>query len=519
VAAVLAATVAIGVAISLVLGNTPEDRAVALVPADAAFYATVYLDPSLGQQQAAKKVLERAGEAGAGSGDRDVLDKAIGAIVEGLTPADYERDVKPYEGNQLAVFARPSEPPTLLVATDAPRESLEAMHGVLAEEYPGDYYRIETDRERGHPYEHVVYSEDGEPAYGANAFAVVDGFVAIGHEEGVRGALDAASGRSLAGVDRLAEARDKVSSDVLAFAYIDPERLLDASRDDYYQSAGETAALEALADLGPVATTLTAGDGGAQLDLAMSSPPGAAPLSDPAALLETLPARASAAISIGDLGPLLRHASGGMAALVDRLRQGIGNLADLDLDTEISPWLGEVGAYLIGDDPETVEGAAVAQTHSRQASDAVLDRIESYYSYDYGFGDEYVYESGDGLGFDVGESENPLQVRGDSDRVIAGGGAAGFSTATALDANGGFGDSDLYRRAAGLLSGYEPFMAIDAHSMQRLFERAEEAEYDESYMREVRPWISSIETVAGGVRDDGGQLRIRLAASLDDGSG
>jgi hypothetical protein len=503
------------IAVSLVLGDAPEDHAVELVPADVALYATVHLDPSLGQKRATKDVLDRARDAGAGDGSSESLEDVIGALVTGSTPADYKSDIKPYVGDQIALYQRAGDDEaTLLMATEDPQASQRAMHRALKREYPDVYYRIVNGSYRQQPYEHVVY-RDFEGAPPGAAFTVVDGFVVIGDEEGVRASIDASSGASLATSEKFEQARGKLSDDVLGFAYFDGKPLEEAARTDPYATSDELVPLELLADVGPVAATLTARDSRLELDLAAGGASGRAGLlQNPSALLAALPAEAIGAISLGDFGAPLRETLGRSNARAGEIREAVFDLAELDADSDVASWLGQLGAYVAGEDTDTVEGGLVAETRSPRSSDQALDQIESYYSssYDYGF-DDYVYGSDDGLGFDV-VGTNVVQVRGDEDRVVAGMGAAGFSTYRALDADGGFGESEVYRRAAGMLGGYEPFLVIDAPPMQRLLEEATDAYYDETYVNEVQEWLSTISTVAGGVRRSGDDIHVKLVAEV-----
>ncbi len=513
---------AIGVAVVVtkLLGDSPEDHAVALVPADATAYATVYLDPSLGQKLATKGVLDSAREAGAGDGTPESLEEVVATLVEELSPLEYERDLKPELGDQLAVFAREDEPATLLAATDDPRASLASMRAWLRDEFSDEYYRIVSTTHRGLPYEHVVYAADGEPLDWTSAFTIVDGFVVVGSESGVRASIDAHEGDSLAGSEEFSTLRDRLSDDVLAAAYVDPRPLPEAVSDSYVDAGTETT-LEWWATAGPTAATLYADDDDFQLDLAPSAPSGeAAPLRDPDALLASMPADAVAAISLGDLeGPLRGVLEGDQDERAAEMRDAVDDVADLDLSSDVVSWLGALGAYVSGEDEDDFEAAVVAETRSPASSDGVLDRIESEYS-----GDEYdeytyyggttVYPSDDGLGFEVGALGDVLQVRGDEDRVIVGAGPSGFSTEAALDAEGGFGDSEAYGRAADLLDGYEPFLVIDAPATRHLIAQLTGAYDDEAYLGGLEPWVESLDTVAAGVHGDGDGTRIRMVADI-----
>lgn len=502
------------IAVSLVLGDAPEDHAIELVPADAAFYATFYLDPSLGQKRATQDVLERARDAGAGDGSGESLEDAVGALVTGSRPVDYESDVKPHVGSQLAIYARPGGEMTQLFSTNDSLASRRAMHRMLEREYGEDsYYRIVSSSYRGQPYEYVAYSEYSEDSI--VAFAVVDGFVVVGNEDDVKASIDAARGASLASSERYSQARGSASDDVLAFAYVDGVPLEREAYADSYLDSDEITSLEVLAEMSPIAATLTADGSHPELDvIAQKSSEIPLSLEGTSALLESLPAEAIAAIALGDFGTSLREVLAGSGGRAEDLRDVVDDLAGLSADSDVASWVGQIGAYVAGADIDTVEGALVAETRSPGDSDRVLDQIEDYYSSEYDFDYNYVYGSDDGLGFDVFAGDDLFQVRGDSDRVIAGAGAAGISTDRALDANGGFGKTELYQRAAGMLGGYEPFLVLDTPPLRRVIEDAAEAEYDETYMYDVREWLSAVSTVAGGVRADDDQIRLRLVAEI-----
>jgi len=513
-AVALAVGVGVGVAVvsSILAGDPPEDRAIALVPADAAFYATVHLDPSLGQKRAAKGVIDRA------DGDAEPFEDAIGALVESASPLSYERDIKPHLGNQVALFARPSSDPTLLSATTNPEASRAAMRRLAEASYPGSYYSLREATYRGQPYEHVVYADGGGTPPGSNAFAIIDGFVVLGETSDVQMAIDARRGSSLADSSELAAARERLSEDVIGFAYLDAEPLAHAAGVDEYASRAEVAPLEAIADAGPIAATVSAGDGRLVLDIATRADAGEGSLlSGPSTLLETLPADLTAALALGDIKGPLTSGSEATSEGAELLRDTASELADLEFESDFAPWLGQLGLYLSGDDPDTVEYAFVAETTTPAESDRVIDRIDDFYSSSYD--DDYWYgspvqSSEDGLGFDYTEGDDLLSVRGDDDRVVAGFGGAGFSAERALDAEGGFGESELYRRSADLLDGHEPFLSIDAARARLLLERALDAEYSETYEHDIRPWLSGLDTVAGGVRTTGDGLHIRLVAGL-----
>lgn len=508
--------VAVAVAVSNAVEGGVDDRAIELVPADAAAYATIYFDPSVDQKLAAKDVLDRVGASSEEAGQS--LDDVIASLVDEVSPADYENDLKPEMGDQLAAYAWPEETATLLVATDDPRGSRLAMHRLLEGEYPGSEYRIAVATHRGRPYEHVVVPGEG-PAAGTSAFTIVDGFVVLGGERGVTESIDAdLDGDSLADADSFADARAGLPDDSLAFAYLDPAAFVERSGEDEYPDPGEDASIDLIRGLGPVAATLAAGGDRAVLDLSTEVGSGdATPFEGAGDLLQALPADVVAAISVGDLeGPLRAWLDSASGPLAEEARDAVAGVAGLDLDRDVSSWLGGLAAYVSGSDEDTVEAAVVAETRSPSDSDAVVSRVGDYYEDQY-YEDEYaeypVYSSGDG--FDVSIGEDTLTVRGDDEWVVAGLGAGGFAAERALGADGGLGESELYGRATDLLGGdYEPIFVADAPAARSLFEQLGGGTEGLGYSESAEDRLAELETVAAGVRTDDGRLRTRLAVGI-----
>ena len=90
----------------LLLFSVATDRAAALAPADSAFYANVYLQPSTGQQMNLSELIGRL----PGFADDASLDEKVDQVVQNLlsdTGIDYREQIKPWLGNQLAVVGWP----------------------------------------------------------------------------------------------------------------------------------------------------------------------------------------------------------------------------------------------------------------------------------------------------------------------------------------------------------------------------------------------------------------------------
>ena len=139
---VIALTVFIGlvgatvVAGYLALFAAGTDRAARAVPADAIAYATVYLQPSTGQQMNLALLLGHV----PGFADAANLDQKIHEIAArflGQAGIDYEADIRPWIGNQLSVALRPAADlsmpaPMLLAAVKDQALAASGMEGIAA---------------------------------------------------------------------------------------------------------------------------------------------------------------------------------------------------------------------------------------------------------------------------------------------------------------------------------------------------------------------------------------------------
>ena len=218
---VIALTVFIGlvgatvVAGYLAIFAAGTDRAARAVPADAIAYATVYLQPSTGQQMNLALMLGHV----PGFADAANLDQKIHEIAArflGQAGIDYEADVRPWIGNQLSVALRPATAdqamPTPIVL--AAREG--SGGGRVGD--GGDRCRPRPDRMSADTYRGTAITvADGL------AWAVLDDLlIASTDRVSLEAALDAeADARpSLADDAGYADAMRRLPADHLASAYL-----------------------------------------------------------------------------------------------------------------------------------------------------------------------------------------------------------------------------------------------------------------------------------------------------------
>ena len=207
------------VASYLFLFAAVSDRASRAVPAEAALYVSVYLQPSAGQQAKLFGLVGRL----QGFGDPAALEQKIDEVAQrllGEAGIDYLGDVRPWLGGQIAMAVSPdvgdSPPGELLLA--AVRDSGSARAAV-PRLFASMGIVVTPDTFRGHE---VMTSE-------GTSYALLDDLLIVASTpEGLRGALeaDADVSVSLADSPAFVAAMQEVPADHLAAVYIDLPRAL-----------------------------------------------------------------------------------------------------------------------------------------------------------------------------------------------------------------------------------------------------------------------------------------------------
>jgi hypothetical protein len=187
----------------------PADEAAEVVPADSLAYVHVDLDQDSEQFQAAASV----------TGGLPLISRQVEARLLGVlagptgAPPDYEKDLKPWFGGEVAIALLPAgraaEQVQLLEVSDEPR----------AKRYADS---LGAGAPNTTPYHGVGISVDPRGL----ATAVTGGFLVVGTESGVRQIVDVATGvtgaRPLADDSNAEAVRDRLPDDRLADAYVSP---------------------------------------------------------------------------------------------------------------------------------------------------------------------------------------------------------------------------------------------------------------------------------------------------------
>jgi hypothetical protein len=380
---VIALTVFIGlvgatvVAGYLTLFAAGTDRAARAVPADAVAYATVYLQPSTGQQMNLALLLGHV----PGFADAANLDQKIHEIAArflGQAGIDYEADLRPWIGNQLSVALRPgaedlSMPsPILLAAVKDEALAASGMERIAA----GRGLAGSEESFRGT----TITVADGL------AWAVLeDLLIATTDRASLEAALDAETDArpSLADDAGFVAAMRRLPADHLASAYL-----------NLAGAAEQVGAGEQIGGYSTVSAALLAEPDGLRLDATAPFDSSAATPEEraafaagtqPSTLAEWLPATTQASAAIFDLQRAALEAEGGLGAqpaaegLIDTLNQlralaafGLGISLDDDVLALFNSEAAVGVSAVLSDAPH---GQLLLRPSDAAAATAALDRV------------------------------------------------------------------------------------------------------------------------------------------------
>ena len=335
----------------LVVFAAAADRASRAVPASASIYGTIYLQPSAGQKMNLAALLGHV----PGLTDAASLDQKLHEIAGRLlaeSGLDYEADVRPWLGNQLAFSVEPdgTDPMAadviVLVAVKDPVEARAALD------------RIATDLEVvGEPetYEGVdlTIGPDGQ-----GAWALLEDLLVLGNDAAtVRAALDADADRapSLADDTAFVAAMRRVPADHLASMYVNLRGLAGAAGAEEQLSGYSNASLALVVEQGGLRV---AGNAPFDADVAPANAREAFALaSEPSSLANWMPEDTLAELVVFGLGQTLAAAedqlgatpeTGEIADSITELRGLAALFLGIDLDQDLLPLFSREAAVAIG---------------------------------------------------------------------------------------------------------------------------------------------------------------------------
>ena len=375
----LSLTAAVVVGAYLFVFAAQSDRAARAVPADTAVYATLYLQPSTGQKLNLSQLMSNV----PGFADPALLDQKIHEITArffGQAGIDYEADVRPWLGDQVALSVQPDgvdpqQADVLIVIDVADRATADAA-----------LERSASDLGL------VVGSEDHAGAslsVSADAsWALLDDILLVGSSaDAVRGGLDADAGRvgSLAGSPAFRGAMDDVAADHLASMFVNLEAFASSAGLGEQLGGYRTASLALLVE--PNGLRL---EGSAPFDAEAASDhanEAFALSSEPSSLAEWMPATTQAEVVVFGLSQSLQAAEdeiggaeGGeeIVGLLTQVRAIAALGLGINLDADVLPLFDrETAVAITGLEDMLPAGQLLLRPSDADAAAAALERMRA----------------------------------------------------------------------------------------------------------------------------------------------
>ena len=356
-----------------------SDRAAHAVPADTAVYATLYLQPSTGQKFNLRELMSHV----PGFADSASLDQKIHEITARFfneAGIDYEADVRPWLGDQVALSVQPDgvdpqQADVLAVVDVKERAAAEAALERIAADLA---LAVQSEDHEG-----VMLSVTPDASW-----ALLDDILLVGSSaEAVRGALDADAGRveSLADSATFRGAMDDVAADHLASIFVDLEAFGSSAGFGEQLGGYRTASLALLVE--PDGLRL---EGSAPFDADAASEQANeafALSSEPSSLAEWMPDSTQAELVVFGLSQSLRAAEeeigtaeGGeeIVGLLTQVRAIAALGLGINLDADVLPLLDwETAVAISGLEGTLPAGQLLLRPSDVDAAAAALERMRA----------------------------------------------------------------------------------------------------------------------------------------------
>lgn len=487
-------------------GSAGDADPASFLPASVPFYAEVVVRPDdeqRGEVEAAiKKVLGTDHPGGE-------LVKLIDRLAKEDGPdLTYAADIEPWLGDRIGIAVtsvRGEGDTAIAIASkddDKARQALAKAKGDFVDrEYGGVDYRFDRKDE--------------------SAYAVVDHAVLAGTEPGLKAAIDASKGDSLAESDRLKSAREKVSDERLGLLYVDVQGLLRAVSAATASDPQTGALLQAFS--GSLPRTLVAAvdvdaDAIEVEALSIGTPRSASTGHSGADALAALPASAWLGLGVGDLGgtldrTLTQLASGGglagvgIQALLGQVEQQVG----LNLRRDVLSWIGDAGVFVAGESGADLHGGLIVESKDPAATRRTLEKLEGVLA---GTGSQVdpLRAAGVDIGYTVrAESAPPIYVALAGEKFVVAVGPKALRAAIGSGASLGS-SPELEAAASKLGAGLRPSFFL---SLPQVTQLLASLAGDDPGFAQARRYLDAFGALVAGAKDEGGGVtRARIVATL-----
>ncbi len=472
--------------------------ALELVPAGSSVYGEVTIKPEGDQKESVDTILSKfPGGGEAGDKLKGLIEKALS---ESDAPISFKKDVEPWLGDDMAFFVSELNQESnkvaaaALVATDdedKARAALEkSAEGKVTEK----------------TYKDVEYLSAGDSKV---AGTVLDGFLVLGTELGVKAAIDTSKGgEKLSDDEAYTNAASDATEDRLGLVYVDAKRLFES-----LPSAG-LAGFEGLKNAEPFVATFDADDDGVlieakvpeQVAKSLGTIGGSA-----TELLTDLPADSWFATAQGKFGQTLDGVVDSLAPTLggrDVIEQQFKSATGLDLRQDVTAWMDDVAIFARGSTLAELDGALIITTSDEAASGRAITALGRL-AREQGGGNvriEPVSVPGGGEGFSaqVQGVPKPIHMFQRDGRVVFAYGDA--AAQDAIDPGEKLGDSAEFTEARDSLgSDYEVSFVLLVKPILDLVESTDAA--SDADWQEAKPYLEPLSALVSGSADEGDEVR------------
>jgi hypothetical protein len=355
------------------------------------------------------------------------------------------------------------------------------------------------------------------------AAAVVDHRVVIGTENGLKSAIDASKGDSLADANGLRAVRSKVAQDRLGLFYLDIQGLFRTISQSASSDPQVGALLQSVAGAAPktIGAALQAQPDVLRVDaVSIGTPKSASTGASGADALAGLPADAWLGLGVANLGHTLDGivqtvaGAGGLTGVaVNAVLRQFQQQTGLDLRKDVLSWMGDAGVFVAGTTTSDLHGALVVKTTdpaktkralvvlkrlARRSSDAHITSLSGS-----GIDDGFTVKSKSGPDVHVALTGDKLVVAVGPKSVIADAAAPGQK----------LGSAPAFTAAAAKLgNGLRPSFFLDFPQVVNLIGAFAGGNAD---FQKAKPYLDTFGAVVAGGKDEGdGVTRARFVVSL-----
>jgi hypothetical protein len=487
-------------------GGDPDADPAAVAPASAPVYLEANLDPGEDAEAVARKL---SGSEDPGGELQRLFEKAVN---EGGGDFSWKDDVESWIGDRIGVFftsisADTDEFQGALVAPaeDADRAK-EVLERDLAEADPDEQKPQVTDR----THRDVRYKVD---TANDNAVAIVDDYAVFGSERGVKAAIDAADGDSLADAKPYKDARAEVTDDGVAFAYVRASTLLSglgpqgAALRPLLGQIGETIgiAVDAEQDAIRVETASLGARGGR---------------SGSGDVLGTLPGDSWLAFGVADIGGQLSDALrqfGQLGAFggidIEQALEQVQQQTGIDIREDLIAWMGDGGLFVRGTSVSELGGALVVESSDPARTARVIPRLGRFLESALEARVSPLSRSGVDEGVTVRFPQVPLPIHlaAAGDRFIVA--VTDGALDAALSPDSPLSESPAFRDAGSKLGdGIKPSFFVDLAPVKTLLDETGVLRSEDG--RKAGEVLERLSTIAAGGKREGDVGRGRLVVGV-----